>query len=358
MEFKNVAWSSKQLNRMVDNGLVRFDYPIQRSGGQWKELQKSYLIHSLAQNFPIPPVYFLGDKQDVPVVKKDVVVYENKTVRWVLDGKQRLTVIKDFSEGKFSLHEDTPVVIIEGDEYQIAGKYFNELDEEVVDMILSRTILTYTVDRDMITDDEIEDLFYRMNNGVTLTVQQKSKALMGVTWSTKLNELGNSEFFLEKAAFSKEQLRSEGHHTAILQAMMMLDNGFKFANASQKVISEYATTFKTDNYNKNELFDKITEAVEYLDKSFDKKENLLLKKVNFPMTVLVALKAKESGLSHDKFLEWSLDFKKAYKNSENAVIKTNYNDYTGTGSVSLVKVNGRYNEMLNHFSKYFELVSA
>lgn len=349
MEFKNVAWSTKQLNRMVDNDNVKFDYPIQRSGGQWGDIQKSYLIHSLAQNFPIPPVYFLGEKQLIDIEKNKF-----NTIRYVLDGKQRLTTIKDFAEGIFALHEDTPNVNIEGEEFEVGGKFFAELDEEVQDMIQSRNILTYTVDRDMITDDEIEELFYRMNNGVTLTTQQKSKARMGIGWAEKLNELSKNEFILEKCSFSKQQLKTEGHHTAVLQTMMMLDGGYDFANASQKVISEYSCTFKNDQYNKEELFENVLKGMNYLNNAFDKKETLLLKKVNFPMTVLVAIEAEERGISSDKFLEWSKDFKKAYKKSGDCLVESNYAYYTGNGSVKKEKVLGRYDEMKNHLNKYFQ----
>lgn len=354
MEFRNVAWSTKQLNRMVDNGIVKFDYPIQRSGGQWKDLQKSYLIHSLAQNFPIPPIYFLGEKQLVDVLKKGIIVSEEKVVRYVLDGKQRLSVIKDFSEDIFKLDSNTPDVEIEGECFIIAGKFYSELDEEVVDMISSRNILTYTVDRDSISDDEIEELFYRMNNGVTLTVQQKSKARMGIVWATKLNELGDKEFFRTKCSFSKNQLRTEAHHTAILQSMMMLDSTFVYANASQRVISNYAETLKESDSYKEELFEKVCTSIEYLNNAFDKKESLLLKKVNFPMTVLSALFAMESGIDSKDFYKWSLDFKKAYK-GESSDVDTDYVIYTGTGSVKKEKVDGRMDEMKKHLGSFLRV---
>lgn len=356
MEIKNVSWSVKQLVTMSNKGTLLFDYPIQRSGGQWKPLQQAYLIHSLAQNYPIPPVYFLGEKREVTVMKKDEAVKEIMVVRYILDGKQRITSAKDFVEDQYALHKDTPEVVIEGETFELAGKRFSELDEEVQDMILSRNILTYTLDGEMVTDEEIEDLFFRMNNGSALTIQQKSKALMGVAWATKLKELGEHRLITELAAFSATQLKSDGHLTAILQAMMMIDPNYEdYKNVSQKVIAEYASTFKEDTEHKQELLSKVEKAMDYLLGVFDKKEKLLLKKVHFPMTLLTAMKAIEDDIDQEAFYGWAEAFKEAFKPKTGESITdvpTDYALYTGTGSTDKVKAVGRVEEMKRHMEHY------
>ncbi|MGE8001378.1 hypothetical protein ACQKOF_22565 [Lysinibacillus sp. NPDC093190] len=113
---------------------------------------------------------------------------------------------KGVLEDLFPLSEEHDGLIIEGETYEIAGKYYSELDEEVQQMIVSRSILTYTVDMKTTTEEEIEELYYRLNDGCPLTVQQKAKALMGVEWSARFNELGNHRLIHEKAAFSETQL--------------------------------------------------------------------------------------------------------------------------------------------------------
>lgn len=355
MEIKNVSWNVKQLITMSNKGTLQFDYPIQRSGGQWKSLQQSYLIHSLTENYPIPPVYLLGEKKEVTVMKKGEEVPDIITIRWVLDGKQRITTMKDFVEDQFPLHNDTPETTIDNEEYELAGKTFSELDEEVQDMILSRTILTYTLDGEMVSDEEIEDLFFRMNNGSALTIQQKAKALMGVEWATKLTELGEHKLIQELGAFSASQLKAEGHLTAILQTMMMMDDKYDdYKNVSQRVISQYTTTFKEDKENKLELFNKVNEAMDYLLNVFDKKERLLLKKVHFPMTILTTIRAIEKEIEPESFYSWTIGFKEAFKPKGESVtnVPTNYVDYTGTGSTDRHKAIGRKEEMIRHMEEY------
>lgn len=354
MEIRNVSWNVKQLITMSNRGTLRFDYPIQRSGGQWKSLQQSYLIHSLAQNYPIPPVYLLGVKEEIMVIKRGEEVPETVTVRYILDGKQRITTIRDFVEDQYKLDEDTPGTTIDGQDFEIAGMLFSELDEEVQDMILSRTLLTYTVDGDEVSDEEIEDLFFRMNNGSALTTQQKAKALMGVEWATRLTELGEHVLITELSSFTKTQLRADGHLTAIIQTMMMLDDSFEYKNVSQKTISDYSNTFKSDSERKMKLYETVKNGMDYLVEVFDKKETLLLRKVHFPMTLLTALKAIENKVESEDFHNWSVEFKKAFKPKKNSVvtIPTNYADFTGAGSTGLVKANGRRDEMIRHMTEF------
>lgn len=358
MEIKNVAWNVKQLCRMSDRGTLKFDYPIQRSGGQWKPLQQAYLIHSLAQNYPIPPVYLLGLKENIEVQKKDEIVKENVTVRYILDGKQRITTIRDYVNDQYKLHNDTPDVKIDGDEHEIAGLLFSELPEDVQDMILSRTLLTYTIDGEEATDEEIEDLFFRMNNGSALTTQQKAKALMGVEWATRMTEIGQHVLVQELSSFSKTQLKADGHITAITQTMMMIDPTFEYKNVSARTISDYSNTFKDDKENKEKLLNKVVNAMDYLTSVLDKKETLLLRKVHFPMILITAMEAIEKEVGVDDFFDWIIEFKTAFKPKGDELVKvpTNYEDYTGTGSTDKFKADGRKDEMLRHFNAYLDFI--
>ena len=62
----------------------------------WSEDKKSFLIDSILKNYPIPPVFFrMKIDPDTGITKYDVI-----------DGKQRLTTIRDFVDGKINLPEE------------------------------------------------------------------------------------------------------------------------------------------------------------------------------------------------------------------------------------------------------------
>lgn len=350
------APSIRQFIMMADKNNLLFDYPIQRSSGQWKRLQKSYLIHSLAADYPIPPVYLLSSVEERPIKKNAQTVVEPVTIRFVLDGVQRLTTVRDYKYGLFALDRATPNVVIEGEEFELAGKKFDALADEVQEMILSRTLISYTINSENVTDEEIEDLFFRMNNGTGLSTAHKSKALMGTEWAKRIVAVGNHEVFKDSIhGFSATQLKSDAHLTTIMQAMMMMDQ-YPYKNVSQKVISDYGKTFKDDTDQKIELLDQVKHALDYLRQVFDKKENFLLKKVHFPMTLLTAIEAIKKDIKPSDFADWAYTFKEACKSKQSIThFPTNYMDYSGVGSTDRPKADGRMNEMIRHFNDYLKV---
>ena len=149
----------KALNEGIENGNIVFNHPMQRKPGQWDIEQQSLLIHSILANFAVPQTYALqmfdGD-------------YDSFSV---LDGKQRLTTIYEYMKDGFKLSEDTPTVSIQKrmavtdengqrkqkitiDEYDIAGKYFSEIDTKLQDKFKDK-VLSVIVLTDC-TDEEIE----------------------------------------------------------------------------------------------------------------------------------------------------------------------------------------------------------
>ena len=105
----------------------------------------------------------------------------------VLDGKQRMTTVFSFINGEFSLSENIPDVEIEGELYEIAGKYFEDLDEDVQQEILRFKFNIQSFED--VTNETIEDIFFRLNNSTPLTKPQKSRPLMGVDNSIFVNEI-------------------------------------------------------------------------------------------------------------------------------------------------------------------------
>lgn len=74
-------------NKTVINGLI-LDETFQRTGLVWSEGQKSKLIESVLLGIPLPVFYLAEDKSNNLIV---------------IDGRQRLTALFDFLDGKYSL---------------------------------------------------------------------------------------------------------------------------------------------------------------------------------------------------------------------------------------------------------------
>lgn len=69
----------------------------------------------------------------------------------------------DFVNNKFGLHTKTPSVVIDGVSYEISGKTFDELEQDVRSEILQYRFQTYQLEG--CTMQDIEETFARLNGG-------------------------------------------------------------------------------------------------------------------------------------------------------------------------------------------------
>ncbi len=339
-------WTVKNLKSMYDGKhTLQMDHPIQRQNLQWLDdrLKRSLLIHSILANYPVPPVYCLKEA----ISEKD---YSYS----ILDGKQRLTTIFDYIDGRYPLDAETPSVTIDDTVYELGGKYFTDLDTECQQELLRFKFTIYGFeDAD---DDLIEEIFFRLNNSTPLSKPQKAMPLCGVENAKFIKSILSDRFFSEICQFSALQRRKSDDMCTLLQAMMLLDNryeGYEFSSISADEIMRYAASIK-NNYSeeqKNRLYD----IIDYLEKVFPEKDKLL-KKINIPIVMLAADTAM--GDSYDPvknlyrvgpmyFRQWfSYFFAECYEE---------YKLYCSSGSIKKEKTLKRIEIMETSLVSYFEL---
>lgn len=148
----SVFYENYQLNK------YNMDPPYQRDYNVWEVEQKSFLIDSIFKNFPIPPI-FLEQKIDTDT---------GKTRYDVIDGKQRLSTIAAFIDGKINLPNT-----FGNDEYgysKLNGKNFTEIkelansDEKVANFVAD--FWSYTISIEYIERPDVkivDNIFDRLN---------------------------------------------------------------------------------------------------------------------------------------------------------------------------------------------------
>ena len=241
-------WTIKNLKSMHDSKeTLNFDHPIQRQSAQWTNLQQSLLVHSILANYPVPAVYV--EKTDsAETDDKGKAIYKYS----VLDGKQRMTTVFSFINGEYALNEETPAAEIEGETYTLAGRTFEELDEDVRQELLRFKFSIFAFED--ATDDEIEEIFFRLNNSTPLSKPQKARPLMGTENARFINSILTGSFFTEKCNFSKLQLRKSDDMCTLLQSMMLLDhkyNNYEYTSISADEVMKYSAAIK-GNYSEEQ----------------------------------------------------------------------------------------------------------
>ena len=154
LQVKTRALSS--LLKDIAKNKYDFNHPLQRQSGQWNKLSMSKLIDSAIRLYPIYPALVVDNGDDA---------------YGVIDGKQRLTIFTSYANNEFALHKSLSPVDIDGTEYEIAGKKFDKLDEEVKERFKSREFQLYIMTN--ATENDIREIFARINSSKGLTNTQK-----------------------------------------------------------------------------------------------------------------------------------------------------------------------------------------
>lgn len=188
----NINWNARQLVKMCMNGSITFDNAIQR-GYVWDIKRKSLLIESMILGYPIPAFYARRDESKV---------FD------MLDGKQRSSAICGYLNNEYAL---------EGVSEEYEGKYFSDLPEEVQDDIISYSLTVYYFED--ITDEEVNEMFYRLNNGKALTAIELTR--VKAKSFDLIKELSKHEIFTE--ALKESQINKYTNEDIVIKALIMLN---------------------------------------------------------------------------------------------------------------------------------------
>lgn len=336
-------WTVSNIKKMYESKqILSFSHPIQRSSELWDIMQKSLLIHSMLANYPIPNIYVLReDSRQVDDKGKHIFIFS------VIDGKQRLTNVLSFLRGEYALSDNVPDVTIEEETYSIAGKYFADLDEPVKYELQRYKFEIYSFEE--CSNDEVEEIFFRLNNATPLTKAQVAKAKVGTSNAIFINKLLGTRFMSESCNFSRAQRKNSDDQRVILQSAMLFDRNYKgmeITDLSEKSIMEYAESIKGNFSAQQENI--LLSAFEYLSDAFPPEINKNLRKIVLPMVIYMADYALDKDVKGMYFRQW-LDF----FFSEDVLLE-DFNQNCGSGSTKLVKVNARLAIMAMSFANYFE----
>lgn len=344
MNKTKLSWTVANIDKMSEEKKVlSFEHPIQRKSEQWSDRQKSLLIHSMLANYPVPNIYVLReDSQELDEKNKPIFNY------FVMDGKQRLTSVLSYIWGEFPLDENIPSITIEDVEYQIAGKYFCDLEEPVQYEIKRYKFEIIAFEE--CSNREIEEIFFRLNNSTPLTKSQVAKAKVGVEIAELINELLTTKFFTTSCNFSKAQLKASDDQKVLIQGMMLLDTNnvsdFELKDFSENSILEYSESIR-EKYSDKQC-NILKSAIQYLTDAFPEK-NKQLRKISIPMLVYLADAAMDKEIKPMYFRQWY-----EYFTQEDELMEV-YKTFCSSGSTKLEKIKGRLAIMTKSFCLYHEI---
>jgi hypothetical protein len=243
----------------------------QREAGVWSDEKRKLFIDSLLNGYDVPKIYLNAFPPGEPFL-------------WaVIDGKQRLTTMISFMNNDFPLAEDfvySGESIANGQEPRASQHFrdFTESAKEVFKVINLSTTVT-----DSASEEEIENLFARLNNGEALNSAEQRNAIGG-EMNELVRDLADRPFFINKCSFARNRYaHREVSCKLLLIEMSRLNNGNSNIPQLKK---KFLDALVKDNRSMPErLRTQLTTAVESrlrkLEKLFDN-ESPELRKQSYP----------------------------------------------------------------------------
>ena len=333
----NVNLTIKALAKKVGNGEVVFDNAIQRKLC-WDINKKSLLIHSLISGYPIPPLY-----------SRRGVNEDGKVFYDMLDGKQRSNAIVQFLNDEYKLGDLAEVTLEDGTEVDISGLKFSELAEEIQDEIKDSSLLMYYFED--ITEDEVAEMFYRLNNGKPLSAIELTRAK--AKSREKIMELGKLPIFNE--ALTQKQIGGYANEDIIIKSLILLYNDSKSLESKdvRPITAELDIRKEMETTLKN-VYDRLVEAHDIILLNDDTPNGRKIAKRVYTRTHMISLvpitkKSIEDNMDIEDFAFWLKSF---FNGGQQATISSSYNSVITQGSNKESAVKLRLSELRKDYEAF------
>jgi hypothetical protein len=242
---------------------------------------------------------------------------------------------------KFSLSDEADDLLIDGKIFQIEGKKYSDLDQKIkIERIHKYNLNVIIIEN--AEEDEIADLFFRLNNGIPLTPSEVRHSMPG-KFSEFIKEASNHKFF-SKVSFSNRRFSHE-QICAQLFSIEMLEGP---VDVSDKYLSKlYKDYQKSFSKKKGEDF---INTLNILNQIFPVKSRNLNKaqSINVFMLVSYLIKGKIFSKKTSKdFLNW-------YSKSEQKRLKNlDYKLLMSSSSNSKNSIYNRFQILLIDFKEVY-----
>lgn len=268
---KNTSYSIAAYIKRLQKYSIRGDHPLQRNSNQWSNIQKYNLITTVLNRYPIPEI-ILAEQ-----VKAD------RTENWLIDGKQRLTNLSDYEENVFKIGKNAERPIIhyqvvlkdkngtilldkdgspqyENREFDVRGKYYSELPEELKERFNDYTIPA--VQYLSCSDDDIEYHIRRYNASKPMTAAQKGMTHLGEQYAKVVKKVTQHSFFKNKADFRISEFVNGTVDRVITESMMVINFLYDWKKKQEDICAYLKENVKISQFDSFEaMLDRLSEVI-------------------------------------------------------------------------------------------------
>jgi len=332
----NITWTVKQIVKMLEKGNIVFDNAIQRNFC-WDDDRKSLLIHSLIENFPIPPMFASKDNERYSM----------------LDGRQRITTIADFMNNRFMLANIPDVTAESGELVDINGLTFDELDEEFQDRIKDYSLTIYYFEE--LDDEEINSIFFRLNNGKPLSSIELTR--IRAKSIEKIRQLANHPLFT--SALTEKMLNKYVNEELVIKSWALLNvENPSFETKVIRPLMEHVDVTDDQIAELTKAYDRILETYQNIISTGEKQDARIAKRIVTRTHLLSLVPLALSSMNNNIQLETFIEFVKYFfAGKRSASIDETYNAFAGAGSAKPESIKKRTQAITEAYNRFVQINS-
>lgn len=226
--FKNTSYSIESISKQLQKKRIRDDHILQRHSGQWKSFAKSELISDILRGKSLTQI----------IISEEI--KNGLRMQWLIDGKQRCSTLDDFLHDGFAItrnvknynvrYQTTKVdkdgnevlnedgfTEMEFREFDIRGKRFSQLPEELQDIFKDRQIpVLYNMN---CTKKDIADDIARFNRSRPMNKSQNGWLGMDESFGEFVDNIAKMQFF--QSSFSGSTYTDNNHTSGLIRRIIV-----------------------------------------------------------------------------------------------------------------------------------------
>lgn len=277
----------------VEKNSIELAPEYQRQAGVWGLEKQQLFLHTLFGQYDVPKIYM----HKLPV-------NGGLHAHALVDGKQRLECIWSFLDGNIALgdhdYQPTDVVRRRQSPFPSKGGLYADLSpfwQEQFKSIQLDVVIIHDAEL-----DDIEELFFRLNNGEPLNAAEKRNA-MGGNMCRLIREVAEHKFFTDTIFLPNKRYQ----HYDLAARFLLIEQGIKEGASQYRDLKKRFLDHlvRADRYRNmsvaglDALKNSVDKQLKALGKVFGKKDPLL-KRAGYPQLYYLFVKEMESNYAGEK----------------------------------------------------------
>lgn len=234
-KYKDTSYSISSISKRLHKKHLRDDHILQRHSGQWRSFAKSELVSDILRGKSLTQIIISEEIKD------------GLKMQWLIDGKQRCTTLDDYLHDGFSISKNVknPIVRYQGNKldengneilnedgftimewktFDIRGKKFSKLPEELQDIFRDRQIpVLYNMN---CTKKDIADDIARFNRSRPMNKAQNGWLGLDEDFAETVDNIAKMDFFKKDfcgSTYTDGSYTSGAIRRIIIESIMVSD---------------------------------------------------------------------------------------------------------------------------------------